>query len=519
MKVEGGGTKCNICGNVLKTKGNQTSNIIGHVLQRHPKHPDSVKLKADMEDNKAKAKLSKTLKAKKLALKSNPKVTNFFTKSRGYIDPNKAKQINEALLQMTICMDRPFIDVENHFFRKLMHTAEPNYIMPSRRTHVRRFDEGVDDVREKLKREIINDVTDAGHKTISITSDHGTSHDKKRSKKNVVTVIRTTKDFKIKSNIIKMIKCDGSQTGLRIRQDVKKVLQEGAGVQADWKVNWVTDNESKQISARNPEKHREVEGLKINNDASCVDHTIELASEDTILASPEIGKSLKKLRSFVNHQKDSSTARENLSKIIEEGGESGLTVIQGTENRWLFKQSEAERALLLQESINRFFDEHGDELPNKVCSIEEEDWDNIALYEKAMRSVVKASRIFEGGFFCTGSSVIPFLDSIFVELEALKQNLRGAKRIFVQLLLSNLRSDKRFPSGLKLCRPYNCLTLLDPRYGDLYLNEAEVGQALHDIHADNIFDQEVDLVNQQPVPEPATVAAPPPPGDIVAQRR
>lgn len=329
-----GGAKCNLCGKVLKVKGNQTSNIIGHVLQKHSKHPLAVKLKTELEENKVKAKLAKNLKAKKASQKSNPPLTKFFTRARGYIDPSKAKKMEQALVEMTICMDRPFSDVDNHFFRKLIHIAEPNFIMPSRRTHVRRFEEGVEEVRTQLKKEIIKDVEEAGHLTISITSDHGTSHDKHRSKKNVVTVIRTTKDFKIKSNIVKMIRCQGSQTGLKIRQDVKEVLAEGAGVDGTWRVNWVTDNESKQINARDPNKHGEVEGLKINNVGSCVDHTIELASEDTIQASVEMESSLKKLRSFVNHQKDSSTARENLRKIIEEGGESALAIIQGTDNRF-----------------------------------------------------------------------------------------------------------------------------------------------------------------------------------------
>ena len=128
--------------------------------------------------------------------------------------------------------------------------------------------------------------------------------------------------------------------------------------------------------------------------------------------------------------------------------------------------------------------------------------------------------IFEGGFFCTGSSVIPFLDSIFVELEALVQNLRGSKRSFVRLLLSNLKSDKRFPDGLKLYRPYNCLTLLDPRYGDLYFSEAAVQQALHDLHRDNIYDGDLLFEQAEQRRQPAAApAAPPAPGDIVARRR
>ena len=40
-----------------------------------------------------------------------------------------------------------------------------------------------------------------------------------------------------------------------IREDVKKWLVQGAGWKPDWTVNWVTDNEAKQVNARLPGKH------------------------------------------------------------------------------------------------------------------------------------------------------------------------------------------------------------------------------------------------------------------------
>ena len=123
---------------------------------------------------------------------------------------------------------------------------------------------------------------------ISVTSDHGASAERLRTKKNVVNVIRTTKDFRIKTSIIKMIKWTGLQirkdvketlevgagmendwivnwmtsiikmikwTGLQIRKDVKETLEVGAGMENDWIVNWMTDGEAKQKSARNPTYH------------------------------------------------------------------------------------------------------------------------------------------------------------------------------------------------------------------------------------------------------------------------
>ena len=76
-----------------------------------------------------------------------------------------------------------------------------------------------------------------------------------RTKKNALTVARCDDSFVIKKDIVKMIQCEGSQTGERIRQDVKKWLVQGAGWEPGWTVNWVTDNEAKQVNARMPGKH------------------------------------------------------------------------------------------------------------------------------------------------------------------------------------------------------------------------------------------------------------------------
>ena len=168
-----------------------------------------------------------------------------------------------ALVWMTIGMNRPFDDVENHYLREVLHVAQPNYLAPSRRTHTVHFDSEAVVVQLNLMKDIVKDVNEAGHKTINITSDHGTSSDQFRAKKNALTVARCTKDFIIKKAIVKMIKCEGSQTGQKIREDVKQALQEQAGWEAGWTVNWVTDNESKQVNARHPNKHPEV-GLETN---------------------------------------------------------------------------------------------------------------------------------------------------------------------------------------------------------------------------------------------------------------
>ena len=118
---------------------------------------------------------------------------------------------------------------------------------------------------------------------------------------------RTTKDFVIKKDTLKLITCEGSQTGLQIRKDIKQVLIKCAAWKEGVKINRVTDNEAKRINARDPFKHQEV-GLPTFHTDSCVDHTLDLASEESIQHCYSMRESVKKVREFINYIKDSSIA-------------------------------------------------------------------------------------------------------------------------------------------------------------------------------------------------------------------
>ena len=80
-------------------------------------------------------------------------------------------------------MNKPFSDINNTFFRQVLFTAEPNYLCPSRNTITNMFDEMATKVKEDLKNEIAKDIEAAGHLTLNICSDHGTSSDRFRTKR------------------------------------------------------------------------------------------------------------------------------------------------------------------------------------------------------------------------------------------------------------------------------------------------------------------------------------------------
>ena len=273
--------------------------------------------------------------------------------------------------------------------------------------------------------------------------------------------------------------------GLTIRQDVKDKL-DAIGRTDDWIVNWTTDGESKQVNARAPGKHDTV-GLKTNHTASCVSHTAHLAAEDSLEQCSDVKIAVDKGHRFVNKINDSNLKKEAFFKIIEDAGDDPLAILRGTTNRWYFKFREAERLLLLRVHVERFqeINEDPEDEP-----LDEDDWHNIAIYVNSIKTLSHASDLLEGETYPTASNVIPYLDTVFMELGDLARRLPPGDKDFPQKLLKNLQSTlpKRFPGGYKTVAPFNCLTLTNPKYMDIYFTEAQKDQALEDIANDVIFD-------------------------------
>ena len=442
-------------------------------------------MNSEAKNKKAKLVQKKKAKILKDSQSQQAKISTFSVK-RGKMDPMKDKKMKEQLVKTTILMNRPFSDIENPHFRKLLHLAEPNFLCPSRKKLTQMFDAAAVNVKESLKKEIVKDVTESGHKTISVVSDHGTSGDRFRTKKNAVVVLRTTKDFVIKKDVVKMLTCEESQTGNRIKQEVKEALIEYAGYEEEWIVNWKTDGEAKQLNASDPSKNTDVY-MKINHRGKCVDHTFELASEESIKQIPEMKTALSKSHNLVNFLKDSSLAKTEFKNIMIRLGITPLSLIKGTDNRWFHKAAEAHRALELKEVIDVFFDEYN--IPESLHKLEENDWNMLLIYDQAMEVIVEAAKILEGELYPTASSVVPFLDNIVEQLSSLKTKIKSrAGQLYVETLLRNLQSERRFPSGYKNKSPYNSLCLLDLRYADLYFDDEQVAKATEDIIRDVIFD-------------------------------
>ena len=478
--------QCKFCKKQMTCNQGTTTSVSSHMIRFHAAKPDVIKMVKILDEkrqNKEEAKKEKEAKAKEDGKQLSMK--GFVTGGKP-VDPVRKKNINARLIDFMVARNESFSVVEDPFFRALMFELEPGLVVMSRTSATRASDERAALARDKLRTEIQDDLKKAGHTTICITSDHGTSRDNHRTRKNALTLSRTLDDFSVKTDTLDLIICEESQTGANIRQSVKESLVKWAGYDPEkMTVNWVTDNEAKQVSARNPLHHRD-SGLFVHFEAGCIDHLIDLAVSDTLKNSFEMEHSVNIARDIVNYMKESSLSRVKLMEIAENLGMKPLSIVKGTLNRWFHKYFEIHRFLDLEQAIKEF---QADNLPTTLGQVNLEDWDNLRVYVQSLKPIVDAATMLESETSCTGSSVIPFITAIVDDLE----NLKGASRnrIHTNYYAELARQlSRRFPNQFKTVTPFNALCILDPRYLDIYFNAEETNHAKNIIIGDRVYHEE-----------------------------
>ena len=463
-ELRSGGAQCIFCDRTFKMQDKSTSNAIRHLQSVHP---DEELVKQMIISNKEVKNSKKRKREEESRKKSHqPSIANLFPR-KGPMDSKKQKQMTEAIVKYLIKANRPFQEVEHPDFRSLLFTANSSYVCPGRKTITRRFDEMAVKVSVDLKNEIKKEITEAGHKTIHIVSDHGTSSDVFKTKKNVVVASRTTKDFEIKTDTIALIKSKDSQTGLRIRRDIKETLIDTVGWDETWTVCWKTDGAPNAVNARKPGAHATV-GLEINFEGTCVDHTLELCCNDALSYKdpldptkkrhlhPTFVKAVKNMKNMVNYLGESSLARQSFNQIMVDNDMNVLRTVKGTSNRFFSKFFEVERFVEVRRAVDIFIDEY-ENLPDYLEHFDENEWNVLMTYRDGLNIIVKASVILEGRDYPTGSSVIPFLDSIHAEIQDFKNNVTDAEsKSFLNSLCELLKKPSRFGMDLyKNKSPYH----------------------------------------------------------------
>ena len=483
-----GNARCNICKCCFVCPSGNTSNITSHILNKHKNTAEANKLKDDLAEKvKAKKAKEEVQKRREKEGGTQASISSFFTGFRPLTKKVK-EEIDDNLVEYLICENESFETVESHFFRKMMFFANKSYVMPSRSTITRKIDAKIIKVKEELKAEINADIS--VHKTISITSDGGSSGDLNKTKKNTLTVSRITEDFCLKTDVISLPEAKGSQEGVVIRSQWKEELMK-IGYDSTWIVNATTDGASNFRSARNPSRHADV-GLPTKYTTDCLDHQIHLGVEESIKNLPGMKESLKKGKALRNHFSRAPLSRQLLRSIQEELGLPLLCSVTGTSNRWFHKMSAVQRLLEIRDAVEVFqvrstADTEDDEEP--VETLVETDWEHMKDYVMAVKGFETISKFFGGQSYPVGTCVIPALDQMKEDMKTLESKFPReceGKKLARNLVQS---MEKRFPKCWRHKNPFNCLTYLDPRYVDMYADTDDLKEQVYDdIINDSVYD-------------------------------
>ena len=491
--------KCNFCDRPFTISDGSTSTLVRHIELDHPEKEEVKLMVAKMKENKERIKKQKEDFNKKLS--SQPKLT-LFVNRKGPIDAKRKQLIDEFIVKHIIKSNEPFSLVEEPSFRALLFQLDPNYICPSRVTITKLFDNMAEKVQADLKKEMFEDILDVGgSRSIHIMTDHGVGNDVMKTKKNVVIVSRITKDWKLKTDTVAIITCTESQTGANIKKSVKEALEKSIGFDSTCSASWVSDGAPNVASARKPSNHRTI-GMNIVHDGWCVDHLLDLCGQDSLKQNVDtLSDAIEKMKKLVNFFGKSTPARQFLAKKMIENGLDPKRTVRGTSNRFFTKYFEVDRFVEIRSSIELFFEEYESQ-PDNCDPLDEEEWELLVVYKDSLKLIVKSSEILEGRDYITSSSVIPFLDTIYAEIEEMSKNTTGEGKKYLTQLLSSMKKQDRFgPDLFKTKVPYNCLTLLDVRYGDIYFDEEQKMKAIDDILNDRVYS-----TDRTPPPQAAATA-------------
>ena len=250
--------KCKICRKVYKLP---TTNVIDHIVSKHLDTEQGRLLKVEMEKKKKQ-------REEKQRRNEGKTITKYFKPLA--ISKTERSEIDEAVVEYFIARNEPFRAVEDHFFRQMMHKMHRGYTLMSEKALARKVDVKIENVKGILSREIQEDVKI--HKSVSLTSDGGTSGDQNKTKKNTLTLSRITENWEMKTDTVALAKAVGSQTGPVLRAQWKQELLK-VGYTPEWRVLVTTDAAPNEQSAWALDRHEDI-GLAIEYATDCVDHQV-----------------------------------------------------------------------------------------------------------------------------------------------------------------------------------------------------------------------------------------------------
>ena len=204
----------------------------------------------------------------------------------------RSKEITDKVVKMIITDMRPIRMVECAGFKDLMHTMEPGYIVPTRKSVKTMIGRLHNECKEKLSKQL------QSTSNISLTTDIWTSHSNDAYISLSVHFLTLT--WELKCFVLGTVEFPGSHTGILISEKIKCMCEEFSILS---KVNAITHDEAAnmQLSSRILEEEHNCESI------SCTAHRLQLCLKAG-LAVNVIERLIKCSAKLVGHFKHSALA-------------------------------------------------------------------------------------------------------------------------------------------------------------------------------------------------------------------
>lgn len=394
-------------------------------------------------------------------------------------DSPRAVDITLKLTKMIAKDLQPVSIVEDEGFRDFVHTLDPCYKIPSRKSlTVGNIPALYEECRSKVKQSL------DGTNSAVITTDMWTS----RTTEAYLTVSCHIIDenWQMQAYVLETCSFSGQHTADNICSELKRITDEW-GI-SDKVQAVITDSGANMVAA----VHRA--GWK---HYPCFAHTLNLVVKDSIKALPGLLDIQHRCSAIVTFFHHSTRAAERLKEIQEQQNFPEHKLIQSVETRWNSVFYMFERLHEQKDVVTTVLCLLG---KSSLC-LSEEDWSLISLSIDALRPFEEITREISSEKHVSVSKVIPLVSLL---LKSAASNERQGNTLAAEL---SAQCQRRF-RGIETCYGLAVSTYLDIRFKNLGFRDMA---NVEPVKARLIT--EMQLINQTSAP---SMSAPPEPSSSSA---
>lgn len=296
--------------------------------------------------------------------------------------PGDKKEIDKCLVKLIAYDCQPFSFVNDVGFREFVQN--PSYDLPSRKTISTSL---LPAFYEERKQYFLSYVKEHAE-SVCLTVDCWTS--RSMDQYMAVTAHFFSKDLEIKSVLLQCDLLDGSQTGLRIADELRSIA-ELWGI-SEKIVFFVSDNAANMLRA----------STFLNwNHFGCYEHKLNLIVQDALRTVQPI---IEKITRTVTFFKKSCVAKEKLMKyqMNNQNIPQPRTLIKAVSTRWNSTFLMLERFISLKEAIQSTVATINATLP----VISNEEWDYLDQICIALKPFYEVTNVMSGENYLTASTAM-----------------------------------------------------------------------------------------------------------------